>query len=115
MACMYGLEMLRHPNGCLASSNVQQGEIERDYTQNAHIEDLIGVGRTFHQPVSYDIPTDEDRLHTSSDVESNSNEEVDPVQACDESERVDAIYDYQGVFSPYLLYCSNFYEALGQC
>lgn len=68
MARMYGLEMLRHQNGCLASTDVQLGDVERRYPLNAHAKALLGIGLEFHEPVDDDIPTDEDRLRTGSDV-----------------------------------------------
>lgn len=68
MARMYGLEILRHQNGCLASTDVQLGDVERRYPLNAHAKALLGIGLEFHEPVDDDIPTDEDRQRTGSDV-----------------------------------------------
>ncbi|KAG5620418.1 hypothetical protein H5410_005636 [Solanum commersonii] len=78
MARMYGLEMLRYQNDCWASTNVQLGDAERRYSLNAHAKALLGIGPRFHEPIDDDILTDEERLRTSSDVESKSDEEEDP-------------------------------------
>ncbi|KAH0672406.1 hypothetical protein KY290_024647 [Solanum tuberosum] len=75
MARMYGLEMLHHQNGCLASTDMQLGDVERRYPLNAHAKALLGISPEFCEPVDNDIPTNEERLHTSSDVESDSDEE----------------------------------------
>ncbi|KAG5590955.1 hypothetical protein H5410_041469 [Solanum commersonii] len=76
---MYGLEMLHHQNGCRVSTEEQLG---------------AGIDSEFHEPVDDDIPTEEDRLHTGSDVDSDSDtEEVDPTQAGDEAEGGDAMED----------------------
>ncbi|KAG5631731.1 hypothetical protein H5410_003448 [Solanum commersonii] len=86
MARMYGLEMLCHQNGCLASTDMQLGEVESCYPLNDHDMALLGIGPEFREPVDNDIPIDEERLRTSLDMESNSDEEVDPAQAGDEAE-----------------------------
>uniref|UniRef100_M1DRA7 Uncharacterized protein n=1 Tax=Solanum tuberosum TaxID=4113 RepID=M1DRA7_SOLTU len=94
MARMYGLEMLRHQNGCWASTDVQMGEIERWYPLNAHAKALLVIGPEFHEMVDGDIPTYEDRLRTGSDVDSNSEMEVmAPTQADDEADGGDAMKD----------------------
>ncbi|KAG5577264.1 hypothetical protein H5410_057398 [Solanum commersonii] len=93
MARMYGLEMLRHQNGCMASTDIQLGDVQRRYPLNAHAKALLGIGPKFRESVNNDILTNEERLHTSSDVESNSDEEVDPTQAGDKAEGGDAIED----------------------
>uniref|UniRef100_M1DH54 Putative plant transposon protein domain-containing protein n=1 Tax=Solanum tuberosum TaxID=4113 RepID=M1DH54_SOLTU len=93
MARMYGLEMLRHLNGCLASTYMQLGDVERRYMLNAHDKALLGIGLVFREQVDDDIPTDEDSLRTSSDVESNSDEKVDPAQAGDEVKGGDVMED----------------------
>uniref|UniRef100_M1DCP2 Putative plant transposon protein domain-containing protein n=1 Tax=Solanum tuberosum TaxID=4113 RepID=M1DCP2_SOLTU len=91
MARMYGLEMLHHLNGCRASSDVQLGEVERRYPLNAHAKSLLGIGLAFHEPMDDDIPTDDDRLHTGSDVDFDSEtEEVDTALAGDEGDGGDA-------------------------
>ncbi|KAG5580099.1 hypothetical protein H5410_050726 [Solanum commersonii] len=84
MARIYGLEMLRHQNGCLASTDIQLGYIERPYPLNAHTKALLVICPEFREPVDGDIPTNEDCLHTSSNVESESTEEVYLTQVKDE-------------------------------
>uniref|UniRef100_M1DGA3 Putative plant transposon protein domain-containing protein n=1 Tax=Solanum tuberosum TaxID=4113 RepID=M1DGA3_SOLTU len=87
-APMYGLEMLRHQNGCRASTDEQLGQVARRYPLNAHVKSLLGIGPEFHEPVNDDIQIDEDRLRTGSVVSSDSEmEEVDPTQAGDEAWR----------------------------
>uniref|UniRef100_M1DXB9 Uncharacterized protein n=1 Tax=Solanum tuberosum TaxID=4113 RepID=M1DXB9_SOLTU len=78
MAGMYSLEKLCHQNDCRASTDVQLGDVERRYPLNAHTKALLGIGPRIHEPIDDDIPTDEEKLCTCSDVESNSDEEVDP-------------------------------------
>ncbi|KAG5605137.1 hypothetical protein H5410_026629 [Solanum commersonii] len=60
MARMYGLEILCHQNGCLASTNMQLGDVERRYPLNAHAKALLGIGPEFHEPVDNDISTNEE-------------------------------------------------------
>ncbi|KAH0722863.1 hypothetical protein KY290_005520 [Solanum tuberosum] len=93
MARMYGVEMLRHQNGCLVSTDMQLGDVEMRYPLNAHAKALLGIGPAFRESVDDDISTDEERLRTSSDVESDSDEEVDPAHAGDEAEGGDAMED----------------------
>ncbi|KAG5596044.1 hypothetical protein H5410_037276 [Solanum commersonii] len=94
MARIYGLEILRHQNGCQASTDVQLRELERRYPLNAHAKATLGIGPEFHKLVDDDIPTDEDRLHTSSNVDSDfDTEEVDPSQAGDEADGGDTMED----------------------
>ncbi|KAG5630250.1 hypothetical protein H5410_001967 [Solanum commersonii] len=88
MAKMYGLEILRHQNGCLASTDMKLGDVERRYPLNAHAKALLGIGLEFHESIDDDIPTNKDRLRTSSNVESESDKEVDSTQAGDEAEGV---------------------------
>ncbi|KAH0729637.1 hypothetical protein KY290_000765 [Solanum tuberosum] len=78
MARMYNLEMLRHQNGCHASTDMQLGEVERRYPLNDHARALLGIGLAFREPVDNDIPTDEEHARTGSDVDSDSEEEIDP-------------------------------------
>ncbi|KAH0696069.1 hypothetical protein KY289_013551 [Solanum tuberosum] len=78
MARMYGLEKLCHQNDCRASTDVQLGDVERRYPLNAHTKALLGIGPRIYEPIDDDIPIDEEKLRTSWDVESNSDEEVDP-------------------------------------
>ncbi|KAH0650056.1 hypothetical protein KY284_029968 [Solanum tuberosum] len=59
IARMYGLEMLCHQNGCLVSTDMQLGDVERCYPLNAHAKALFGIGPEFREPVDNDIPTDE--------------------------------------------------------
>uniref|UniRef100_M1DG54 Putative plant transposon protein domain-containing protein n=1 Tax=Solanum tuberosum TaxID=4113 RepID=M1DG54_SOLTU len=93
MARMYGLEMLRHQNGCHASTDLQLGEVARRYPLNDHVKALLGIGPAFCEPIDNDIPTDEEHAHPSSDVDSDSEEEIDPVQAGDEAKGGDAMED----------------------
>uniref|UniRef100_M1E0T2 Uncharacterized protein n=1 Tax=Solanum tuberosum TaxID=4113 RepID=M1E0T2_SOLTU len=58
MARMYGLDMLRHQNGCRASTDMQLGDVERRYPLNAHAKALLGIGSKFPEPDDDDIPTD---------------------------------------------------------
>ncbi|KAG5605372.1 hypothetical protein H5410_026864 [Solanum commersonii] len=85
MANMYGLEMLHHQNGCLASTDMQLSDVERHYPLNAHAKALLGIGPAFREPIDDCIPIDEERLGTSSDV--------DPAQAGVEAEGGDAMED----------------------
>ncbi|KAG5576135.1 hypothetical protein H5410_056269 [Solanum commersonii] len=80
MAMMYGLEMLLHQNGCLTSTNLQLGDVERRNPLNSHAKALLGIGSAFRELVDDDILTDEERLHTSSNVESDSDNKVDPLR-----------------------------------
>ncbi|KAH0753487.1 hypothetical protein KY285_006635 [Solanum tuberosum] len=102
MARMYGVERLRHQNGCLVSTDMQLGDVEMRYPLNAHAKALLGIGPAFRESVDDDISTDEERLRTSLDVESDSDEEVDPAHAGDEAEGVMLWRIDQRVFSPYL-------------
>ncbi|KAH0761031.1 hypothetical protein KY290_017104 [Solanum tuberosum] len=72
MACMFGLEMLRHRNGCRASTQEQLDEVATKYPLNEQAEALLGLGRAFIEPVWDDVPTDEDKRRTMSDSESDS-------------------------------------------
>ncbi|KAG5610810.1 hypothetical protein H5410_022091 [Solanum commersonii] len=51
------------------------------------------IGPTFCELVDDGISTDEERLRTSSDIESDSYEEVYPAQASDEAEGGNAMED----------------------
>ncbi|KAG5577241.1 hypothetical protein H5410_057375 [Solanum commersonii] len=93
MARMYGLEMLRHQNGCWASTDVQLGEVKKCYPLNDHAKALVGIGPEFREPIDNDISTDGEHVRTSSDVESDSEEEIDPAQAGDEADGGDATED----------------------
>ncbi|KAG5615180.1 hypothetical protein H5410_015004 [Solanum commersonii] len=94
MARMYGLELLRHQNGCRASIEEQLGKLERRYPLNAHAKTLLGISPELSEHVDDDISIDEDRLHTCFDVEFDSDtEEVDPAQAGDEAEGGDTMED----------------------
>uniref|UniRef100_M1DMX9 Uncharacterized protein n=1 Tax=Solanum tuberosum TaxID=4113 RepID=M1DMX9_SOLTU len=72
---------------------ITPADVERRYPLNAHAKALLDIGPVFRDPIDDDIPTDEDRLCTSSDVESDSDEEVDPDQADVEAEGGDAMDD----------------------
>ncbi|KAG5620757.1 hypothetical protein H5410_005975 [Solanum commersonii] len=93
MARMYDLEMFRHQNGCLASTDMHLGDVERRYPLNAHAKVLLGIGPEFREPVNDDISTVEERFHTSSNVKSDFDKEVDPTQVGDEAEGDDAMED----------------------
>ncbi|KAG5581295.1 hypothetical protein H5410_051922 [Solanum commersonii] len=80
MARMYGLEMLRHQNGYHDSTDMQLGEVERRYPLNDHARALLGIGPEFWEPIENDIPTNEENMRTSSDVDSDSKEKIDPAQ-----------------------------------
>ncbi|KAG5594521.1 hypothetical protein H5410_035753 [Solanum commersonii] len=54
------------------------GDVERRYPLNAHAKALLDIGPEFREPIDNDILADEEGLRTSSDIESNSDEEVDP-------------------------------------
>uniref|UniRef100_M1DUD7 Uncharacterized protein n=1 Tax=Solanum tuberosum TaxID=4113 RepID=M1DUD7_SOLTU len=54
---------------------------------------LLGIGPVFHEPVDDDIPTDMERLCTRLDVESDSDEEVDPAKAGNEARGGEAMED----------------------
>ncbi|KAG5592144.1 hypothetical protein H5410_042658 [Solanum commersonii] len=81
MARMFGLEMLRHRNGCRASTQEQLNEIATKYPLNEQTEALLGLGRAFIKPVWDDVPTNEDKRQTMSDSESDSEAEEDDLLA----------------------------------
>ncbi|KAH0669439.1 hypothetical protein KY285_025463 [Solanum tuberosum] len=93
MARMYGLEMLRHQNDCHDSTDMQLDEVERRYPLNDHARALLGIGPEFWEPIENDIPTDEENMHTVSNVDSDSEEEIDPAQTDDEVDGGDAMED----------------------
>uniref|UniRef100_M1DJS4 Uncharacterized protein n=1 Tax=Solanum tuberosum TaxID=4113 RepID=M1DJS4_SOLTU len=93
MAMMYGLEMLRHKTGGRPSTDLEIGEVNMRYLLNDHAKALLGIGPEFREPTENDIPTDEENLHTSSDVESDSNEEINPIQAEAEADGGDIMDD----------------------
>ncbi|KAG5606523.1 hypothetical protein H5410_028015 [Solanum commersonii] len=90
---MYGLDMLRHQNGCHASTDMQLGKVARRYRLNNHAKALLSISHAFCEPIGNDIPTDEEHAHTSSDMDSNLEKEIDPAQAGDEAEGGDAMED----------------------
>ncbi|KAG5590273.1 hypothetical protein H5410_040787 [Solanum commersonii] len=52
---------------------------EMRYQLNAHAKAWLGIGYKFHEPVVDDIPTNEDKKRTSSEVDFDSNmEEIEP-------------------------------------
>ncbi|KAH0655763.1 hypothetical protein KY285_030645 [Solanum tuberosum] len=53
------------------------GEVERRYPLNDHARALLGIGLEFQEPIENDIPTDEENMRTGSDVDSDSEEEID--------------------------------------
>ncbi|KAG5605960.1 hypothetical protein H5410_027452 [Solanum commersonii] len=65
----------------MASTDMHLGEVERRYPLNGHAKALLGIGPKFRESVNNDIPTDEENVRTSSDVESDLDEEVDLDQA----------------------------------
>ncbi|KAH0652490.1 hypothetical protein KY289_030168 [Solanum tuberosum] len=113
MARMYGLEMLSHQHGSRASTDLQLSEVERRFPLNDHANALLGIGPKFREPVNNDIMTDEENVRTISNVEFDSEEEIDPAQAGDEADGVMRWRTDQGVFSPYFLNYSDFCKALG--
>ncbi|KAG5611464.1 hypothetical protein H5410_022745 [Solanum commersonii] len=58
---MFGLEMLRHKNGCHASTEEQLDEIAYRYPLNEHAESLLGLEPAFLEPIWDDVRTDEDK------------------------------------------------------
>uniref|UniRef100_M1DB56 Uncharacterized protein n=1 Tax=Solanum tuberosum TaxID=4113 RepID=M1DB56_SOLTU len=54
---------------------------------------LLGIGPEFREPIENDIPTDEENMRIGSDVDSDSEEEIDPAQADDEVDGDDAMED----------------------
>uniref|UniRef100_M1D8X4 Putative plant transposon protein domain-containing protein n=1 Tax=Solanum tuberosum TaxID=4113 RepID=M1D8X4_SOLTU len=50
MALMFGMEMLRHRNGCRASTQEQLDEVAMKYPLNEQAEALLGLGRAFIEP-----------------------------------------------------------------
>ncbi|KAG5568431.1 hypothetical protein H5410_064554 [Solanum commersonii] len=75
MAHMYELEMLRHQNKCLASIEERLGEVERRYPLNVLTKVFLGISLEFHELMDNDVPTDEERMRTGSDVDSDSDTE----------------------------------------
>uniref|UniRef100_M1DMK3 Putative plant transposon protein domain-containing protein n=1 Tax=Solanum tuberosum TaxID=4113 RepID=M1DMK3_SOLTU len=93
MRMMYVLEMLRHQNGCHVSTNMQLGDVERRYPLNDNARALLGIVHEFWEPIENDILTEEENMRTGSDVDSDSEEEIDPAQANDEVDGGDAMED----------------------
>ncbi|KAG5610790.1 hypothetical protein H5410_022071 [Solanum commersonii] len=77
----------------LTTMDRHRREVERKYPLNAHVKALLVIGPGFHESVDYELPTDEDRLCTGSDVDFDSDEGVDPAQASDEADGGDAMQD----------------------
>ncbi|KAH0695893.1 hypothetical protein KY289_013375 [Solanum tuberosum] len=75
MAHMYGLEMLRHKNGCQAFAEEQLSDIEQRYPLNEHAKVVLGLGPEILEPIWDDVPTDKDKMRTMSDIESNFEKE----------------------------------------
>ncbi|KAG5627799.1 hypothetical protein H5410_013017 [Solanum commersonii] len=93
MARMYSLEMLRHKTGGQPSTDLEIGEVNRRYLLNDHAKALLAIGPEFREPTENDIPTDEENLRTGSDVESDSDKEIDPIQAEAEADGGDIMED----------------------
>jgi hypothetical protein len=70
-ARMFGLEMLRHRTGGRPSTDEELREVERRYPLNEHAMAVLGLGPDFYEPTYDDVPTDEDKRRTGSDVESD--------------------------------------------
>ncbi|KAG5620955.1 hypothetical protein H5410_006173 [Solanum commersonii] len=87
MARMYGLEMLRHKTGSRPSTDLEIREVNRRYLLNDHAKALLGIGLEFQEP------TDEENLCTGSDVESNSDEEIDPIHVEAKADEGDIMED----------------------
>uniref|UniRef100_M1DHE4 Uncharacterized protein n=1 Tax=Solanum tuberosum TaxID=4113 RepID=M1DHE4_SOLTU len=68
-------------------------EVNMRYLLKDHAKALLDIGPEFRKPTENDIPTDEENLRTGSDVEFNSNEEIDPIQAEAEADGGDIIED----------------------
>lgn len=77
MAKMYVLKMLRHTTGGRPSTDWEIWEVHMRYPLSHHDNALLGIGREFWEPINIDIPTDEKNLHTGSNVDSYSEEEID--------------------------------------
>ncbi|KAG5605644.1 hypothetical protein H5410_027136 [Solanum commersonii] len=69
------------------------GEVERRYPLNDHARALLGIGPEFRAPIENDIPTDVENMHTGSDVDSDSEEEIDPAQTDDKVDGGNAMED----------------------
>lgn len=78
MTRTFGLEMLRHTTGGRPSTNWEIGEMHMRYPLNHHAKALPGIGFEFREPIENDIPTVEENLRTSSNVDSNIEEEINP-------------------------------------
>ncbi|KAG5616546.1 hypothetical protein H5410_016370 [Solanum commersonii] len=93
MARMYGMEMLRHKIGGRPSTDLEIGEVNKRYFLNDHAKALLGIGPEFREPTENDILTDEDNLRTNSNMESDLDEEIDPIQAGVEANGGDIMED----------------------
>lgn len=77
MARMYGLKMLRHKTRGQPSNCSELDAVICQYPYNVHANVLLGIGPMFADPFWDDVPTDEDNLQTGSNVESNSEDEIE--------------------------------------
>lgn len=60
-------------------------EVERKYLLDEHVEALLGLGLEFMEPVWNDILTDEDKMRTMSNSESDSDTEEGDLLAFEEA------------------------------
>ncbi|TMW86980.1 hypothetical protein EJD97_020613 [Solanum chilense] len=81
---MYILEMLRHSASGRPLNWSELHEFNRRYLLNVHAEALLGIGPMFVEPFGNDVPTNEDKLRTSSDVDSDSKDEIEPLPVEDD-------------------------------
>lgn len=73
---MFGLEMLHRRNGCRALTQEEQDEVVLKYSNNEHAKAFLRLRPTILEQVWDDVPTDEDKRHTISDNEFDSDVEV---------------------------------------
>lgn len=93
IAHMYELQMLRHRNWCRVSTWNQFEKVEHRYTLNEHNKVVLRLGPNFYEPTDDYIPTDEEKLHTVSNIDTNSEEEVEQPLALEEARGDDDMED----------------------
>ncbi|XP_049378221.1 uncharacterized protein LOC125843011 [Solanum stenotomum] len=59
---------------------MQLGDVERRYPLNDHARALLDIGHKFRESIKNDISTDEENMRTSSYVDYDSEDEIDPAQ-----------------------------------
>lgn len=82
MVRMFGLKMLQHKTGVLLSNLIEPMDVNRHNSLNAHAEALLCIRQDFIE-LFVDIPMDEDNFCTGSDVDLDSEDEMDIPQAED--------------------------------